>query len=171
MARRERVLDDVTAEKLGAPEDEQAHTLRLCCSFVTPLFVVDPAQPSNEWPLSDAGRADARALVLPALPALTSPEPKARETASLARLDAVVDERLREVERPWSDDYQLLVERYLGGEDLVGWEPRATALARLHAALDGFDGVAVSHGLAIALYAGLSFEEWRALPFPAIVEC
>jgi hypothetical protein len=102
---------------------------------------------------------------------LTSPEAKARETGALARLDAVVDERLREVERPWSDDYGPLVERYLGGEDLVGWEPRAAALARLRAVLDGFDGVAVSHGLAISLYAGLSFDEWRALPFLAIVEC
>ncbi len=35
----------------------------------------------------------------------------------------------------------------------------------------GSSGVAVTHGLAIALVAGLSFEEWRALPFPAVVEC
>jgi broad specificity phosphatase PhoE len=133
--------------------------------------VVDPATRSHHWPLSEAGRAAARALVLPKGPALTSPEPKAQETAALARIDAVVDERLREVERPWSDHYHELVERYLGGERLAGWEPRAVVLARLGAALDGFDGVAVSHGLAISLFAGLSFEEWRALPFPAIVEC
>jgi broad specificity phosphatase PhoE len=133
--------------------------------------VVDPSRPAHEWPLSDAGRTAARALVLPAAPSLTSPEAKARETAALAGLDAAVDERLRELERPWSDHYQDMVERYLGGEDLVDWEPRASALARLRAALDGFDGVAVSHGLAISLYAGLSFDEWVALPFPAIVEC
>jgi broad specificity phosphatase PhoE len=133
--------------------------------------VVDPSTPSSEWPLSPEGRDAARALVLPAGPALTSPEPKARETAELAQLDATVDERLREVARPWSDDYGSLVRRYLGGEDVDRWEPRAAALERLHAALDGFDGVAVSHGLAIALYAGLSFDEWRALPFPAVVEC
>jgi broad specificity phosphatase PhoE len=133
--------------------------------------VIDPSKPSHEWPLSEAGRSAARALVLPVGLALTSSEAKARETAELARLDAVVDERLGEVQRPWSDDYQRLVERYLGGEDLVDWEPRVSALARLRAVLDGFDGVAVTHGLAISLYAGLSFDEWRALPFPAIVEC
>ena len=133
--------------------------------------VVDPATPSHEWPLSQAGREAARALELPPGPALTSPEPKARETAALAGLDAAADERLREVARPWSDDYVSLVARYLGGEDLDGWEPRGAALERLHAALDGFDGVAVSHGLAISLFAGLSFDEWHALPFPAVVEC
>ena len=101
--------------------------------------VVDQSRPPHEWSLSDEGRAAARALVLPAGSALTSPEAKARETATLARLDAVIDERLREVERPWSDDYQQLVERYLGGEDLVDWEPRAAALARLRAALVGFE--------------------------------
>ena len=133
--------------------------------------VVDPATPSHTWTLSDAGRDAARALSLPVGPALTSPEPKAIETAALARLDAVVDERLCEVRRPWSDDYPSQVRRYLGGEEPEGWEPRSDALDRLHAALDGFDGVAVSHGLAISLYAGLSFDEWRVLPFPAVVEC
>jgi hypothetical protein len=28
----------------------------------------------------------------------------------------------------------------------------------------------VTHGLAIALFAGLTFEAWRALPFPALLE-
>ena len=133
--------------------------------------VVDRETPSHTWLLSDAGRDAARALSLPAGPSLTSPEPKATETAVLAGLDAVVDERLREVARPWSDDYVAQVGRYLGGEPLDGWEPRNEALERLHAALDGFNGVAVSHGLAISLYAGLSFDEWHALPFPAVVEC
>jgi hypothetical protein len=41
----------------------------------------------------------------------------------------------------------------------------------LHAALDGYDGVAATHGLAISLYAGLTFDQWRALPFPAVIEC
>jgi hypothetical protein len=26
-------------------------------------------------------------------------------------------------------------------------------------------------GLAIAINAGLSFDEWRAMPFPAVIEC
>lgn len=32
-------------------------------------------------------------------------------------------------------------------------------------------GIAVTHGLAISLFAGLDFDEWRAMPFPAVVEC
>jgi broad specificity phosphatase PhoE len=133
--------------------------------------VVDPAVPSSDWRLSEEGREAARLLALPRGPALTSPEPKAMQTAELAGLDAVVDERLHEVARRWSDDYVAQVERWFAGGEPDGWERRADALARLRAALDGFDGVAVSHGLAISLYAGLSFDEWRALPFPAIVEC
>jgi hypothetical protein len=85
-------------------------------------------------------------------------------------LDATPDDRLGEVVRPWSDDYEADVRRYLAGDPLSGWEPREAALVRLHAALDGFDGVAVTHGLAIALYAGLTFAEWRAMPFPAVIE-
>lgn len=131
---------------------------------------VDPASPSAAWQLSDEGRAAARALALSG-PALTSPEPKAVETAGLAGLDARVDDRLREVARPWSDDYAADVRRWFDGEELPGWERREHALERLRAALDGFDGVAVSHGLAISLYAGLSFDEWRALPFPAVIRC
>ena len=50
------------------------------------------------------------------------------------------------------------------------WEPREQALRRLGAALDGFDGVAVTHGLAIALYTGLTFDGWRSMPFPAVIE-
>jgi broad specificity phosphatase PhoE len=133
--------------------------------------VVDPAVQSSEWRLSAEGREAARLLVLPAGAALTSPEPKARDTAELAGLAAVVDDRLREVSRPWSDDYVGEVQRWFAGEEPEGWERREDAIARLRAALDGFDGVAVSHGLAISLYAGLSFDEWRALPFPAVVEC
>ena len=136
------------------------------------MTVVDPSTPSANWVLSDDGERAAAALDLPPLPVLTSSEPKAVATARLAGWDATPDDRLREVTRPFSGDgtYEERVRRYLAGEVLEGWEPRAHALERLHAALDGFDGIAVTHGLAIALYAGLSFEEWRALPFPAVVE-
>jgi hypothetical protein len=44
------------------------------------------------------------------------------------------------------------------------------ALERLNDALDGFEGIAVTHGLAISLYLDLDFDRWRALPFPAVVE-
>ena len=136
------------------------------------MTVIDPAVPSEEWVLSDEGVAAAAALRLPELPVRTSSEPKAVATAVAAGWRASVDPRLVEVRRPWlGNDYEAHVERYLGGEDLEGWEPRDQALARLHDALDGFDGIAVTHGLAIALYAGLEFGEWRKLPFPAVVEC
>jgi broad specificity phosphatase PhoE len=143
----------------------------MCTLVRHAAVVVDPSVPSSEWALSDEGRAAARALELPAGAALTSPEPKAVETAALAGLDATVDDRLCEVSRPWSDDYVADAERWFAGEEPVGWEQREHALARLRAALDGFEGVAVSHGLAISLYAGLSFDEWRTLPFPAVVRC
>jgi hypothetical protein len=132
--------------------------------------IVDPSVPSHEWRLSRDGRSAAAALRLTGR-ALTSSEPKAMETAALAGLDPRADDRLREVRRPWSDDYAADVRRYLAGEDVAGWEPREVVLARLREVLDGFDGIAVTHGLAIALYAALSFDEWRALPFPALVEC
>lgn len=134
------------------------------------MTIVDRSRPSDEWVLSEEGRAAARALRLSGR-ARSSSETKALETARLAGLDATPDDRLREVRRPWSDDYANDVARYLGGEDVPGWEPRASALARLHDALDGFDGTAVTHGLAISLYLGYTLDEWRALPFPAVVEC
>ncbi len=133
--------------------------------------VVDRTLPSHRWQLTAEGRRAAALLQLPAGRALTSSEHKARETARLAGLDAAPDGRLREVARPWSDDYETDVRRYLAGAALRDWEPRDDALARLHAALDGYDGVAVTHGLAISLYAGLTFDQWRALPFPAVIEC
>jgi broad specificity phosphatase PhoE len=132
--------------------------------------VLDPATPSDEWPLSEGGRAAARALALSG-PALSSSEQKALDTAHLAGLDATPDDRLREARRPFVVDYEPAVARYLAGEALEGWEPRGAVLARMRSVLDGYDGIAVSHGLAIAIYAGLTFDEWRAMPFPAVIEC
>ena len=133
--------------------------------------IVDRSVPSSLWQLSAEGRSAAALLRLPTGRALTSSEDKARETARLAGLDAAPDDRLREVVRPWSDGYETDVRQYLAGPTLTGWEPREEVLGRLHGALDGFDGVAVTHGLAIALYAGLAFDEWRAMPFAAVIEC
>jgi broad specificity phosphatase PhoE len=132
--------------------------------------VVDRAVPSHRRQLSPEGRRAAALLELPAGRALTSSEDRARETARLAGLDATPDDRLREVTRPWSDDYEADVRRYLTGAAVSGWEPREAVLARLHAALDGFDGFAVTHGLAIALHGDMTFDEWRAMPFPAVIE-
>lgn len=136
------------------------------------MTVVDPSTPSAEWRLSADGRRAAAALELPALPVLTSSEQKAIDTALLAGWDATADDRLREVTRPFhAADYEDHVRRYLAGDEPDGWETRDHALARLHEALDGFDGIAVTHGLAISLFAGLDFDEWRTMPFPAVIEC
>jgi broad specificity phosphatase PhoE len=134
------------------------------------MTVIEPSVPSHEWRLSEDGRRAAAALVLPDLPVLTSSEQKAIDTAALAGWDARPDDRLREVARPFvADGYDDHVRRYLSGDEPEGWEPRVHALERLHAVLDGFDGIAVTHGLAIALFAGLDFAEWKAMPFPAVL--
>jgi broad specificity phosphatase PhoE len=135
------------------------------------MTVIDPSEPSHQWRLSEDGRRAAAGLDLPDLPVVASSEQKAIDTALLAGWDARPDDRLREVTRPFhGDDYEDHVRRYLAGDEPEGWEPRTHALERLHAALDGFDGIAVTHGLAIALYANLDFDAWRAMPFPAVVE-
>jgi len=135
------------------------------------MTVIDPTVPSHEWVLSAEGRVAAAALDLPPLPVLTSSEQKAVDTARLAGWDATPDDRLREVTRPFhgGGTYEERVRRYLAGEQLDGWERRAHALERLHAVLDGFDGIAVTHGLAIALYAELDFDAWQSMPFPAVL--
>jgi len=133
--------------------------------------VVDRTQPPSLWQLSPEGRRAAARLRLPEGRALTSNEDKARETARLAGLYATPDDRLREVLRPWSDDYEADVRSYLGGATVAGWEPRDDVLARLHTVLDGHDGIAITHGLAIALYARLTYDQWRELPYPAVIEC
>src|SRR6476659_2565959 len=94
--------------------------------------VVARTQPPSLWQLSPEGRRAAARLRLP----------EGRETARLAGLYATPDDRLREVLRPWSDDYEADVRSYLGGATVAGWEPRDDVLARLHTVLDGHDGIA-----------------------------
>ena len=135
--------------------------------------------PAPLWELTAEGRAAAEELAqrLPRFArVVSSPEPKAVGTAEpIAHASGVeleLDERLREVARAIGlvDDYEDRVRRYLGGEALAGWEPREEARARVVAALDGLDGCAVSHGLAISLELGYSFERWRGLRLPDAVE-
>jgi broad specificity phosphatase PhoE len=147
-------------------------------------------RPAPEWRLTDAGRAAAAALAgsrswdgveLVA----TSPEPKARDTAepiaAALGLPLRVEDDLREVERgglPVLEraDYVALVARYLGGEPVEGWEPATEALERFAACIDRLLGettsevVAVTHGLVIALFLGLTLDEWTALPLPAVLQ-
>lgn len=123
--------------------------------------------PPERWHLDAEGKAAARELaqVLPVRPLLiTSPEPKARETAEellAVRAGSLrLDERLSEARRdaPYRglDDYRRLAEAYVSGVAHPGWEPRAAVAARVAAAVQ--DGraaagrralVIVSHGLAL----------------------
>jgi broad specificity phosphatase PhoE len=157
--------------------------------------IVLPEKPLSQWHLSPEGRDAAAALAHEAYwPSIalvyTSSEPKAVATAQRIAaphgLAIRIERALGEVERPWTNDvYEDLVRRYLAGEPVEGWEPRADALARVRSCIDAIvakdeDAAVVSHGLALTLYlsdlldlaADASYELWRSIRFPdvAIVE-
>ena len=145
----------------------------------------------GEWRLGPEGQIAALALAgwlhLPDPPMLvvTSPEPKAAETAApiaeRLRAPLVLDERLREVERPWvGEGYRLAARGYLRGEDPEGWEDRAAvvrrvglAVANARAHVDGAPVAVVGHGLSLALHVAdnlpsgfLAGQFWSRLSFP-----
>jgi len=71
---------------------------------------------------------------------VTSPEEKARATATVLAevlgVSVVTDDRLREVQRPWTDgNFAHEVARYLHGDLIEGWEPVEQVVARLEAFL------------------------------------
>jgi len=144
--------------------------------------------PAPEWQLTPAGRAAAgrlarsqawRELTLIA----TSPEPKARGTAepiaTAAGLELREEPDLREVSRERTPilaraDYVALVERYLAGDAVAGWESGqlarrrvASCIARLVRDAAGPCAV-VSHGLVLSLYLGLAVADWQAITLPAV---
>lgn len=144
--------------------------------------------PATEWRLTREGLEAAAALARSPLFAgvrvlASSPEPKAHGTALpiAARLGfpVRVERDLRESERPElpilpREEHESLVARYLGGEELAGWEPLDAVRARLRGVaarlLAGHDGdvALVSHGRALAILLGLSPREWAAIPLPAV---
>lgn len=115
---------------------------------------------------------------------VSSSEPKALETAEEigARWGAptLVDDRLREVARPWvGDGYRLVAHRYLRGELPEGWEPHGQVAVRAAAAVTAARAstegsvVVVSHGLLLAVHLGDILAEgfdregfWSCLSFP-----
>lgn len=126
----------------------------------------DSAQPPAQWPLSDAGHQAAarlgRELARLGLTAvLASDETKAVQTAqhlaTATNAPLVIDQRLREVERPWIDmGFAEAVARYLTGETVEGWETRDLVVRRIddairHLASKGPTAI-VTHGTAMTVY-------------------
>lgn len=145
---------------------------------------------STLWGLSESAREDCVVLAhnldlpLSGPPIYSSAERKAKETADVLALrlgrDTAMDAGFGETDRPdvWNEDYRALVVRYLGGESIPGWEPRASVVSRFTAACDraiaaanGADVVVVNHGQALSLYLDsvVSIDLvpfWRALTLP-----
>jgi 2,3-bisphosphoglycerate-dependent phosphoglycerate mutase len=93
----------------------------------------------------------------------TSSEPKAVQTGSVLaqalRVPAESDLRLNEVHRPWVGDdgaFTEMVQSYLGGGAVTGWESQEAVVARMRdAAGDAIQAgsvVLVSHATALALF-------------------
>ena len=124
--------------------------------------VVEPEVPTGEWTLDAAHVDDIVALrsALPSLPVVCSDMRRAIETARFFG-EPTIDPRLREVSRPWTDDLDLSVMRYLRGEPVVDWEPRSEAQARI-------EGVAKDHGLAIYVTHGTVLSLYLASIVPML---
>jgi broad specificity phosphatase PhoE len=136
--------------------------------YVThPDVVVDPAVPVPQWGLSDRGRARAVALLdQPWIGATTrivsSGETKARQTAAVIGdhlgLDVEVRDATGELDRSVPgflppDEFEVVADACFAHPDVSasGWEPAATAQARIVAALADLlaapdDIVVVGHG-------------------------
>ena len=148
--------------------------------------------PEPEWPLSEAGRAQAEALVAAMLPLgidalYSSPYPRAADTLRpLARAlgqpvsicEPVHERVLSRSSLP--DDWSSILEKYWDDPDFAlpdGESNRACAqrvvpaIAQLAHRHSGQTLAIASHGNAIALYLGsfhpsFGFEQWRAMRNP-----
>jgi broad specificity phosphatase PhoE len=150
---------------------------------------IDPARPATAWRLSADGRAAAARLrlTLRVDALVSSPEPKALETAAALDAPLEVDARLREHDRAgvgWLDDFAAAIEAgfarpdevVLGVETFDAARDRfAAAVADALAAHPGERLAIVSHGTVIALYAAPVLgadpaELWRRLRLPDVIE-
>jgi broad specificity phosphatase PhoE len=152
----------------------------------------DPAVPAEEWPLSNEGRRRWNALAerlaaFSPVALLTSPEPKALETAQLVAprlgLGVDVEDGLRETGRRtvgWlpPDDLDGGVRALFDRPDEIvfGEESGAHALARFQAAVADVPepAVVVTDGTILSLFAAArtgrdAYEIWRGLVLPDIV--
>lgn len=127
--------------------------------------VVSAVASPGEWPLSDDGRFAATELGRRLDGRLSSPtvvasaERKAIETAdALGWGEPLVDPRFGEVSKPWyerAEDHRSAAVRYLQGEWLDRWEPRADAIERFGAALMDLGNasrIIATHGTVMSLW-------------------
>ena len=116
----------------------------------------DSRTPPETWPLSETGRQQAKRVPLPWEEidvVVSSPEPKALETARLASgREPTHDEDFREVERPWTAGYADALREYFEGREPRGWESRSIAVSR---GLDAIGRHATGRALAIFSHATL----------------
>jgi broad specificity phosphatase PhoE len=153
---------------------------------------LDPSVPSEEWRLSEEGRALCEGLagqvgVYKPQRLLSSPEPKALETAELIApvlgLDVEVVDDLRETARRtvgWleRDVFQERIRKLFAKADQVvfGEESASAALARFSRAVERIEEPAafVTHGTVMSLYLAGSdpdggFAFWKTLGLPDVV--
>jgi broad specificity phosphatase PhoE len=144
----------------------------------------DPNTPPETWPLSPTGRSQASSIALPWKEidvVVSSPEPKALETARLASgREPDHDEDFREVERPWTPAYADALKEYFAGREPRGWEPRSVAARR---GLDAVDRHAQGRAMALVSHATLmtlmiselqqippSFDTWLSIGYASFCE-
>ena len=129
--------------------------------------IVQRDAPTSEWPLDSAYVADVIALrtLMPDLPVVCSDMRRAVETAQFFG-EPTIDPRLREVSRPWTDDLDDSVTRYLGGEAVDDWEPQSEARARIAGVVEQKGrAIYVSHGTVLSLYLASVVPDLDALRF------
>jgi broad specificity phosphatase PhoE len=154
--------------------------------------LLDPNVPSEQWGLSEDGRARCVALVERLTPSsprvlVASPERKARETAELIApalgLRVELDDRLRETARRsvgWLTRDELAArigELFARPTEIAfGEESAAAALARFEAAVGDLPAasIVVSHATIISLYVAArtgcdGYALWRGLAMPDVV--
>jgi broad specificity phosphatase PhoE len=137
--------------------------------------LVDRNEDPHSWPLDPGAVHEITAIAgaLPSLPVVCSDMQRAIGTASYSGRP-VVDARLAEIDRPWSDDLTASIARYFAGDAVDGWEPQLAARVRFAAAVaDHGEAIYVSHGTVMTLYLSsvvadfTPFEFWQALPSPS----
>lgn len=154
---------------------------------------VDPSVPSEEWGLSEEGRTRCERLAIQVgayepRRLLSSPEPKALETAELIApvlgLEVEVEDDLRETARRtvgWLHEnvlHERIRELFAKPDEVVfGEESANAALARFSRVVEAIDEQAafVTHGTVMSLYLAGSDPDggygfWKTLGLPDVVK-